>query len=51
MTQELLAEMANVDIRSLQRVEAGTWNLTVDYLGRFQSALRCRWKDLISGLD
>ena len=51
MTQEVLAERADVDLRSLQRIEAGTWNVTVDYLARFQWALGCRWRDLIEGLD
>ncbi len=51
MTQEVLAERADVDLRSLQRIEAGTWNVTVDYLARFQGALGCRWRDLIEGLD
>jgi len=51
MTQEVLAEKADIDIRSLQRIEAGTWNMTVDYLGRFQAALRCKWRDLLKGLD
>jgi transcriptional regulator with XRE-family HTH domain len=51
MTQEVLAEKANVDLRSLQRIEAGSWNMTVDYLDRFQIALRCKWRDLVHGLD
>ena len=51
MTQEVLAERADVDLRSLQRIEAGAWNMTVDYLARFQKALGCRWRDLIAGLD
>lgn len=51
MTQEVLAEKANVDLRSLQRIEAGSWNMTVDYLARFQIALRCKWRDLVHGLD
>ncbi len=51
MTQEVLAERADVDLRSLQRIEAGAWNMTVDYLARFQKALGCRWRDLIEGLD
>lgn len=51
LTQEVLAERADVDLRSLQRIEAGAWNMTVDYLARFQKALGCRWRDLIAGLD
>lgn len=51
MTQETLAELAGIDLRSLQRIEAGSWNMTVDYLQKFQQALRCKWRDLIQGLD
>lgn len=51
LTQEVLAERAGVDLRSLQRIEAGSWNMTVDYLARFKAALRCKWKDLIVNLD
>ena len=51
MTQEVLAERADMDLRSLQRIEAGSWNMTVDYLARLQAALGCRWRDLIEGLD
>ena len=51
LTQERLAELAGIDMRSLQRIEAGSWNMTVDYLDRLREALRCRWTDLIAGLD
>jgi transcriptional regulator with XRE-family HTH domain len=51
LTQERLAELAGIDMRSLQRIEAGAWNMTVDYLDRLREALRCRWIDLIEGLD
>lgn len=51
LTQERLAERVGIDTRSLQRIEAGSWNMTVDYLGRFQPALKCRWRDLLQGLD
>jgi transcriptional regulator with XRE-family HTH domain len=51
MTQERLAERADVDLRSLQRIEAGAWNMTVDYLARFQKALGCTWRDLVKGLN
>lgn len=51
ITQEKLAEWVDVDRRSLQRIEAGSWNMTVDYLDRFRRALRCSWADLLVGLD
>jgi len=51
LTQERLAELAGIDTRSLQRVEAGEWNISVNYLDRLRGALRCRWSDLIRDLD
>ena len=51
LTQERLAELAGIDARSLQRVEAGEWNISVDYLDRLRGALRCRWADLVRDLD
>ena len=51
LTQERLAERAGIDIRSLQRIEAGAWNMTVDYLDRLRVALGCGWIDLIETLD
>jgi transcriptional regulator with XRE-family HTH domain len=50
MTQETLAEKASVDRRSLQRIEAGQWNMTVDYLDRLRGALGCTWSQLIERL-
>ena len=51
MTQEQLAELADVDLRSLQRIEAGAWNMTVDYLDRFRRALGCTWRQMVTGMD
>ena len=51
LTQERFAELAGIDTRSLQRVEAGEWNVSVDYLDRLRVVLRCRWADLIRDLD
>ncbi len=50
MTQEVLAEKASIDRRSLQRIEADTWNMTVDYVERIREALGCIWADLIMHL-
>jgi transcriptional regulator with XRE-family HTH domain len=50
MTQETLAEKASIDRRSLQRLEAGQWNMTVDYLDRLREALGCTWSQLIERL-
>ena len=51
LTQEQLAERMGIDTRSLQRVEAGEWNVSIDYLGRLRVALNCQWVDLIRNLD
>jgi len=50
LTQEQLAEKADIDRRSLQRIEAGQWNMTVDYLDRLRKCLNCSWKDLFQGM-
>ncbi|MDD5350506.1 MAG: helix-turn-helix transcriptional regulator [Chthoniobacteraceae bacterium] len=50
LTQERVAELAGIDTRSLQRVEAGEWNISVDYLDKLRWALGCKWADLISDL-
>jgi transcriptional regulator with XRE-family HTH domain len=50
MTQETLAEKASIDRRSLQRIEAGQWNMTVDYLEKLREALGCTWSQLIDRL-
>lgn len=50
-TQEQLAEKADIDRRSLQRIEAGQWNMTVDYLGRLRRCLKSSWADIFHGID
>jgi len=50
-TQEQLAEKANIDRRSLQRIEAGQWNMTVDYLDRLRRCLKSSWADIFHGID
>lgn len=50
-TQEQLAEKADIDRRSLQRIEAGQWNMTVDYLDRLRRSLKSSWADIFHGLD
>jgi transcriptional regulator with XRE-family HTH domain len=50
LTQEQLCEKTDIDRRSLQRIEAGQWNMTVDYLDRIRESLGCAWKDLFTGM-
>ena len=47
ITQERLAEMADLNIRTLQKIEAGQLNILVTTLIRIQNALRCSWEKLI----
>lgn len=50
-TQEKLCDILQIDRRSLQRIESGQWNMTIDYLERFKIAFKCSWSDLINGLN
>lgn len=47
MTQERLAELADLNIRTLQKIEAGQINILVTTVLRLQRALRCRWTALL----
>lgn len=48
MTQEKLAERAEVSVRYVQRVEAGSENVTVRTLAKFANALRVDLAALLS---
>lgn len=43
MTQEKLAELADLNIRTVQKIEAGEINILVTTILRIQKALRCTW--------
>ncbi len=47
LTQEALAEKANLATRNLQKVEAGQINLLLTTVIRIQLALGCSWKRLM----
>jgi transcriptional regulator with XRE-family HTH domain len=47
MTQEQLAERAEIATRNLQKIEAGEINILVTTAFRIQLALRCSWKRLM----
>ena len=47
ITQEKLAEMADLNIRTLQRIEAGEFNLLLTTVLRLQRALGCSWEKLM----
>ena len=50
LTQEDLADHAQIDRRQLQRIEAGTANPGVEMIARIRKALDCSWEELFSGI-
>ena len=46
LTQEKLAELADLNIRTLQSIEAGEMNLLVTTAFRIHGALGCEWDAL-----
>ena len=47
MTQEQLAELAELNLRTVQKIEAGAINILVTTAVRLQDALRCPWEKLL----
>lgn len=47
ITQEKLAEAAELNSRTIQKIEAGRVNLLLTTVLRIQKALRCEWEDLV----
>jgi transcriptional regulator with XRE-family HTH domain len=47
LTQARLAENAELDLRTIQKIEAGELNLLVTTVARLKEALKCRWEDLL----
>ncbi len=50
ITQESLAELVEVNIRTLQKIEAGQTNILVTTALRLQRALNCTWESLVAGV-
>jgi transcriptional regulator with XRE-family HTH domain len=48
ITQEKLAELVDLNIRSVQKIEAGQINILVTTAMRIQKALKCDWIKLMS---
>jgi transcriptional regulator with XRE-family HTH domain len=46
LSQEKLAEMADLHPRALQKIEAGDVNVTLSTILRLQKALGCPWENL-----
>jgi len=47
VTQELLAERADLNIRTLQKIEAGQTNILITTAMRLRGALGCPWDVLL----
>ena len=47
MTQEKLAELVDLNIRSVQKIEAGSINVLITTATRIQKALGCTWSRLM----
>ena len=46
ITQEKLAELADLNIRTLQKIEAGQTNILITTAIRLRTALGCSWDEL-----
>lgn len=49
ITQEKLAEAADLNIRTLQKIEAGQTNILITTAVRLQKAVGCPWDMLMGG--
>ena len=47
LTQEKLAELASLNPRTVQKIEAGQTNVLITTAGRLQKALGCSWNELM----
>ncbi len=47
LTQEQLAEQTDLNIRTIQKIEAGTTNILVTTAARIRKALGCDWAKLM----
>jgi transcriptional regulator with XRE-family HTH domain len=50
LTQTMLADLATIDRRFLQRIESGQSAPTIETMSRLRRALRCSWNDLIANI-
>jgi transcriptional regulator with XRE-family HTH domain len=46
LTQEQLAERADISRRYLQQIEAGEMNPTINVVTRLREALQCSWDQI-----
>ena len=48
ITQEKLAELADLNVRTIQKIEAGQTNILITTAKRIQKALGCSWEKLLN---
>jgi len=48
VTQERLAELTDLNIRTVQKIEAGQTNILITTAARIQKALACDWGRLMA---
>jgi len=48
ITQQELAEMADLNVRTVQKIEAGAINILITTAMRLQQALKCDWHNFFS---
>ena len=46
ITQQKLAELVDLNVRTIQKIEAGKINILITTAMRLQKALRCPWDKL-----
>lgn len=49
MTQERLAELADLNPRTIQKIESGSLDILLTTVCRLQAALGCRWDQIMHG--
>ena len=47
MTQERLAELADLNLRTVQKIEAGNINILITTVLRIHKALQCPWNKIL----
>jgi len=48
LTQEKLAELAQLNVRTIQKIEAGKTNILITTAKRIQRAIGCSWESLMN---
>lgn len=47
LTQQKLSELADLDLRTIQRIEAGKIDVLLRTLDKVRNGLKCQWQDLL----